>query len=498
MNSDRPDHKNHISPVSPGDNWGDLDEVTEMPQIGLPPRRPDRGIPTKRELNPVSAKRHAPYPKFRDDTQIPSDESISFGSKADAKPATKAARKAPSKKEKGAPKTATKQSKKKQSPDSFGKIRDDAPRKVFEATPSEAHYESGVESDADEKEITLPVTVAHGSKRFRVTEIAPQRLVEKRVQKTPLTISKMAGKRASNEALMQNAISHNPDAISSGDKNGRLTLAWIIGAGAVIISIIVGAILLSRPPEADSEPGKLSVLTDLTAEKSHEVKELKGAESLDMLINGEEQAKVIVATYATSKSVEDFIGIVYLPEKNRELISKDWEPIGAGPGWKPGENCTWTVLEKGGLKYGVLACVLANSSVINAVFRQDGDSLKMDWRATTGYSSAAYAELMKGHGDGAEIRAILSPADFHTFTLPEGEFRCYRLTAPDREANIWAYTKINSANDEKLISQFIPSQLTGDTATEINVVLVLSRGPAQSLPNQWMIGKVMRLSWLDE
>ena len=122
----------------------------------------------------------------------------------------------------------------------------------------------------------------------------------------------------------------------------------------------------------------------------------------------------------------------------------------------------------------------------------------MDWKATTGHSSADYSLLKKGEGDGAEIRAILSPGDFHTFTLPEGEFRSYRLTAPDREENIWAYTKLGGAIDEKLSSQFIPSQLTGEAIAEVPVVLVLVRGPAQSLPNQWIISKVLSLNWLDE
>ncbi len=408
------------------------------------------------------------------------------------------ARKAASKDKKGEPKKATKQSAKKQSPDKFGKIKDDVPRKASEANVSEAKYVSVAESAADENDIPLPVTVAHGSKRFHVNEISPQRHVEKRVQKTPLTISRMAGKRASNEAIMQNGVSHSPEAISSAAVNIRLTLAWVMGAGTVIILIVVGAILLSSPSKVGPELGKLTVFSDLTEEKSDKGSESKVSDSLETLINGEKQAKVIFATYATSKSVDDFIGMIYLPEKNRGVVSNNWEPLGAGLGWKPGENCTWTVSEKGGVKYGVLAGTLANFSVFNAVFRQDGDSIKMDWRATTGHCSADYAELKKGQGDGAEIRAILSPGDFYTFAMPEGEFRCYRVTAPDREENVWAYTKINGVNDEMLLSQFIPSQINGDAVTEIPVVLVLVRGSSQSLPNQWIISKVTRLSWLDE
>jgi hypothetical protein len=40
-------------------------------------------------------------------------------------------------------------------------------------------------------------------------------------------------------------------------------------------------------------------------------------------------------------------------------------------------------------------------------------------------------------------------------------------------ANIWAYTKLRSVIDQKLISQFTPGQLIGEVSSEIPVVLVL-------------------------
>ena len=272
----------------------------------------------------------------------------------------------------------------------------------------------------------------------------------------------------------------------------------MVGAGAVVIFIAVAATLRSRPSKVDQEPGKLSVFDDLTDGVTDKGMESKGLESLDTLINAEEQARAIFATYATSKSVDDFIGMIYLPEKNRILLSNDWEPMGVEPGWKPGENCTWTVSEKEGVKYGILSGVLANLSAFNAVFRLDGGRIKMDWRATRGHGSANFAELKKGQGDGAEIRALLSVGNFHTFVLPEGQFRCYRLIAPDRNENVWAYTKLDGLNDKMLLSQFTPSELTGEALRAIPVVLVLMRGSSESLPNQWIISKVTRLSWLDE
>ncbi|MFM2199124.1 MAG: hypothetical protein RLZZ505_2556 [Verrucomicrobiota bacterium] len=495
MNPDYHDPKNYVPPTAPDDNWEDLDQVSGVPQIGLQPRRPDRGIPTKRELNSVSAKRHAPYPKVCDEDQVSSIEPISVGVNLPAKRASRTAKKLDNKPEKRAAKTVTKRSSKKKAHDGLGSIMDDTQDDVRDAESISGHASLGM-AEADEKGAPLSITPERGSKRFRVNEISPQRPVEKRVRKTPLTLSKTTGKWSSNEALMQNGRIQSAEELSTNVTNIRATLVWIVCAGAFVISIVVGAILLSRPPKAESEVPKLTVFSD--TDRSKEGSGTKIKTSLNTLINGENESKNIFARYARSKKVDDFIDIIYLPDKNRQIISNVWEPMGAGPGWKPGENSTWSVMENGGVQYGVLTGVLANFSGFHAVFRQDGDAMKMDWRATTGYSSAAYADLKQGLGDAAEIRAVLSPGDFYTFSLPEGEFRCYRLTAPDREENIWAYTKLNGKYDVKLASQFIPSQLTGQAPSEIAVLLALARGPAQSLPNQWIISKVVRLNWLDE
>jgi hypothetical protein len=497
MNPDYHDPKNYVPPAAPGDNWEDLDQMSETPQIGIQPRRPDRRIPTKRDLNAVSAKRHAQTPKLCEEEQTPPIEPIPVGAKHAPEAANNTAKKVSKKAENKAAKTGTKRSAKKRDPDVFESEMDDAPNHQIETTESLPKHILEVVPDADEKEIPLPVQVERGSKRFKVNEITPQRPAENRVRKTPLTISKTTGKWSSNGTFMQKTGTQHEELLSSNVKNVRATLIWIISAGAVVIFIVVGAILLSRPAKPESESPKLTIFSDTKTDKP-EKGEIKAKESLDMLIDGDDQAKMIFAKYATAKELDDFIDIIYLPDKNRKLISDVWEPLGMASGWEPGDNSTWLVMETGGARYGVLTGVLANSMNFRAVLRQDGDAMKIDWRATTGYSSANYAELKHGKGDAMEIRAILSPGDFHTFSLPEGEFRCYRLTSPDRGENIWAYTKLNSAYDAKLVSQFIPSQLTGEAPREIPVVMVLARGPSQSLPNQWIVSNVVRLNWLDE
>lgn len=375
---------------------------------------------------------------------------------------------------------------------------DGLPQKASPSGSPRAKLLSVVEPAEVEKEISLPVTVSPGGKRFRVNEIGAQRPVEKRTQKALPAISKSTGKWASNETLVPTFGVRDEEELPSGSRHLRGTLIWVICAGALVILIVAGAILMNRPPKEGSEIKRINVATEPSLEQTTKENGFKSGKTPDALINAADQAKGLFARYATAKSVDDFIGMIYQPDRNGALIAKYWEPMGVAPGGQPGQNGTWTVIESGGVQYGILAGALANRSGFSAIFRKDGDAIKMDWKATTGHSSASYSKLKQGHGDGTEIRAILSLGDFHTFTLPEGEFRCYRLTAPDREENVWAYTKRNSANDTLLASQFVPNQITGEAVREIPVVLALVRGPEQSLPNQWIISKVVRLDWLDE
>ena len=367
------------------------------------------------------------------------------------------------------------------------------------STKIELNRVSALEPESVKREIPFPVASAPSSKRSRVNEISPQGSYEQRMQKTPHDAYKKRLKWDPDQLHGRSRRGiRGAKAISSHANNTHVTRNWIMCAGALVIAIVVGAISLSVYYKDESEMAKVSIYSEIKHELAQKESISKREQLLGELFDGEDQAKKIFAKYATSRSVDDFIDTIYLSDKNRNLISKIWEPMDVKPGWEPNKFCTWTVDEDAGAQFGILSGMLTNLSGFTAIFRKEGDSMKMDWRATTGHSSADYSSLMKGEGDTKEIRAILSPDDFYTFTLPEGAYRCYKLSSPNREVNIWAYTKLRSVIDQELISQFTPGQLIGQVSSEIPVVLVLARGSAEFLPNQWIISRVVRLSWLDE
>jgi hypothetical protein len=500
MNPDNNDPKNHAPPVSPGDAWGDiwgdLNHVPSSEQTELPQKMKERGIPTKRELNHPSALRSAPNFDQRSDGWDASTEPLAGGSAS----ARKAAHKAVNRQSKRLVSSLARSLAivpPKKPPALIAKITGDTDSAGSPANDLVSN--ETLEADLQEDQITRMVSTPNrGNKHFRVNEINAQRRDDKWLSKTPPKISKRAGKTGFNAALMQSSRPNRKHAGAAGVKGFSFSFVWIAGTGAGVILIVVAAIFLNYGGRVGGAPGEQSGFGNITPERIHKDVGFKGGKVLDSLINGEKRAKGIFATYATSKSVGNFIGMVYKAEKNGEIIAGRWKSLGMVPEWKPDDNCRWLVMEEGGIEFGVLSGFLADSSSFRAVFRLEGDSMKMDWKATTGYCSADYPELKQGLGDGLEIRAILSPGDFHTFALSEDEYRCFTLLAPDRQETVWGYTRLNGADDVLLHTQFLPNQLTGEMWTEVPVLLVLERGRTETLPNQWMISKVVRLSWLDE
>jgi hypothetical protein len=122
----------------------------------------------------------------------------------------------------------------------------------------------------------------------------------------------------------------------------------------------------------------------------------------------------------------------------------------------------------------------------------------LDWKATISYASADFGDLKKGEGDASEVRTLLSLADLYTFAFPEERYRSFRIMSPEGSLNLWGYVAKASELDQKLQKLFLPSLITGESQREVQVILRLGQGEAESLSNQWLIEDLVRLNWLDE
>lgn len=284
-----------------------------------------------------------------------------------------------------------------------------------------------------------------------------------------------------------------------GDKRGRGKSHWILASGVVIVLLVIFSVFLShRIAKKGKRNSEISIFSKLDAVQEEVVDDLEGVEKLIDFEKSHAKARHIFGAYVTARSAKDFERLIHNPSQNLPLLKKSWQPSAVNLEWTPDENTAWNLVEMGELKYGVLVGTGADFTKFTAYFRQNESGLKIDWRATSAYGSATFAELKEGKGDAGEIRAKVTRAEFYTYALPENRFRCFRLLSPDDEEAIWGYVNIDSDLDLELSKLFMPSEITGEVQTQVSITLSLSPGPEDSLSNQWMITKIKGKSWIEE
>lgn len=466
MNPDLNDPNNHVPPVTPDDEWGDLDGVQDAQLLGLPQVKLNFGVLPGKAARKALVNHH--FPKVKSDN--------------DSVPAPRAP-------------TVVKSQKDEITIERYGQPSPQTKVTAESATspaPVSAYNVGGVSNKISMRE---PLAV----KRPRVNEIgsAGETVFQRAAKKYTHTEAETTDVKIQTRKKRRAIFAHRRKG-EWGDAGSRGSLQWILYTGLGVIALVVVTVVLNRPSLSFKELREQSRFSQMKPDEAASETPEEDRAMMAMLTDGQEEAKRIFAKYATATSSADFVGSVHRGEEMAAFIEQNWKPLGAKSGWKPDDKAVWSVRDEESMRYGALEGSLPDFSTYRAFFRQEESGLKMDWKATVGYCTSDFATLKKGQGDGGEVRALLSPADFHTFVLPEGEFRSFRLSSPDGEETLWGYVKVGEEVDGKLVAEFVPSQITGEARTEIAVILGLARGPEESLPNQWMITNLIRLNWLDE
>lgn len=272
---------------------------------------------------------------------------------------------------------------------------------------------------------------------------------------------------------------------------------WMLYTAMGVIAIIALTIFLQQmtgSEHARNSGNKNPNQPNSVMDKSASTKDLGVAGEL---VSRNKDAIQIYRQYAQAQKAEDILEYTYLRERNSLTIAKGWKPLGAHSGWVPPANTAWKTLRDGETFYAELRGVNHDYSKFIAVFRFENSSLKLDWKATTGYGTAGYDELKIGQGDGSEIRGWISPSDFFTQELSDDRYHSFIVRSPDKKASIWAYTEIGSEVDKDILELFSVSPITGEYLTEVKVILNLDRGEKEILPRQWMVENLLSANWLD-
>jgi hypothetical protein len=272
----------------------------------------------------------------------------------------------------------------------------------------------------------------------------------------------------------------------------RHPVRWILGMGGAVTVLIVAVFLLLPLINSTNAPTRDPNALVLTVEEEEEV---IGMEALDQMLAQLPDAMQIFRAYAQAVLVDDVVPLIKNGKSMEETLRRHWKPLGIPSSWTPDANSAWSVLELAGRPYGLLEGDLPEHRRFTAYFTRQNGRLVMDWKATVAFGTATFSRLAEGKGDASEIRGEISAADYYNAVWPEDQYRSFRLTSPDGETSIWCYLRIGDAAEAGLAPLFQQGEILGESVGSLKTTLSLVRGAPESLPNQWLIGEMLRTDW---
>jgi hypothetical protein len=265
---------------------------------------------------------------------------------------------------------------------------------------------------------------------------------------------------------------------------------WLIGSGVAVLVIVVGSMLLLPSINAPNKPREQQVHSPLLTEEKDE-----RLEAINRLLERQPEAIQLFRAYSQAAHPDEIIPLIRNGAAIREILLKEWKPLNLSKQWAPSIESQWAVLDREGSAGGLLSGDLPDGKPFSAYVTQVDGRLLLDWKATTAYCSASFADLEKGTGDPSEIRGELSPTTYYSTSFPEAEYQSYRLVSPNGTDVIWCYVRRGSPEDSKVGSHFQSGAILKETPSPRKITLRLERGPEGALPNQWAVAEMLHIDW---
>jgi hypothetical protein len=275
----------------------------------------------------------------------------------------------------------------------------------------------------------------------------------------------------------------------------RHRLPWLLGGGALVTtSVLCGMVMLPKI-NAPNVPSKGSAKIMLVVEDEIEI---EGMDALNALLARRGEALEIFRRFALASHVEEVVPLILDGNSLRETLGQHWQPQNFPRDWKPDTNLSWKILESSRRSYVLLEGDFPDHRKFSAYFTHRGPLplLLLDWKATTAFGTASFDELEAGGGDPAEIRGVLSIADYYSTSWPEAEYQSYRLVSPDEQTIIWCYTCREGEPHATLAPLLKRGEITREANQSQKITARLERGPDDAAPNQWLIRELIQIDWI--
>lgn len=270
--------------------------------------------------------------------------------------------------------------------------------------------------------------------------------------------------------------------------------AWIV-TSFVIVLLLIGLSLHYRNVIGEKDPevnfiGMPPLSIEPREGNSRE-------ERIADLLGRQEEARELFDRFLKERHLGEVLKLVRIqPGVNYLAPRYHWhDPLPED--WRVPEDAKWDVYSNATPIYGLLSGYFPDDSPFHAFVTLEKGRLYLDWKATTGYGTATFAELHKGKGDGSEIRAWIEPAAYFSPAYPESDYHAFRVYSTLGDPPVWGYVEKTSDFAEKLKNQFRKSRILEDEKPGPKMYLLSMRKRNEGeADNQWLITGILHTEWI--
>lgn len=262
---------------------------------------------------------------------------------------------------------------------------------------------------------------------------------------------------------------------------------WIILMGVAIVLLIMGGFLILQRVNTHRGVAVVPPPMDVEDDSGN----ADAPDALGRMLMMQKEASALYAAFATARKPEDVLPLISSDPDVRQLVIDHWKPLDLPRDWRPPPNGeVWAVDQKNQQSFGSLSGSYPDNSRFIAWFVLENDQLRIDWRATTVYSSATEEELLRGTGDTHEIRGTITPDNFYSIAWSEIDYQCFRLLVSPNGEPIWCYTRRDGETNKRLFKAFTGGEIVRSAVQATRITFSLKRGAENSRPNQWLIDDI--------
>lgn len=209
----------------------------------------------------------------------------------------------------------------------------------------------------------------------------------------------------------------------------------------------------------------------------------------------EREARTVLEAYVSATSLDEVLPLVRALARVEPLVRARWKPLGSALR-PPAVESQAAFSEVGGTAFFVLSAQLQDFRSLRAYFVREDGVMKLDWEATSAFSSvpaSALASSADFHRE--EVRCLVEARGVALPGYPSDQFNGYLLVFPDSDELFWGLARIGSQADEGLLNALDRGRFLLELKNTERVTLELERARGAA-GNYFEITKFNHREWV--